>query len=219
MNRQPTTASRCTTTRPTRLAKLEVDQSAASSDHLEMSTFGPAAPAPRIGNAQVFFHLGHTGLEVVPKPFPACVSPGKGVIVREGHLHGPWTCVRQPYHSDIERFCHEDNDGDKIPRTVTFPAEPSAGIPEHKIRIVGSRVIEFSVLEAVVEPARFVRLKVKALIAAANDEFCPTGDTVGVPIWIGVDEGGPENIFRAVHGTHGDGPWEVRCDGGAVVRF
>jgi hypothetical protein len=33
-----------------------------------------------------------------------------------------------------------------------------------------------------------VRVKVEALVVAANEEFCPTGGTEGVGIWIGADE-------------------------------
>ncbi|OAP59653.1 hypothetical protein AYL99_06951 [Fonsecaea erecta] len=212
----------------------QVDQSApiaatTTTRVIDMSTFGPTAPAPSSGNGRVFFHLGRIGHEATPKPFPVCISAGKGVIVRAGHLHGAWTCVR-PFDSDTDGdscycYCSGGDDEHEVPRTITFPAAPGVegGVEhEHKIRIVGSRTIEFSVLDASsAQPApastpRIVRLKVKALVAAANDEFSPTAGTEGVPIWIGVDDS-PDNIFRAVPGEPGS--WEVKCDNGEVVRF
>ncbi|OAL29194.1 hypothetical protein AYO20_09247 [Fonsecaea nubica] len=250
----------------------KVDQSALATDTATTttpspSTFGPTASVSSTADAHVYFHLGHTGHEVAPKKFPACVSRGKGVIVREGFLRGAWTCVRAFERDEEDCWWHwrGDDDSNNVsndgqddnsngkgplppPRSVTFPADPSTDTPAHMIRIVGCRVIEFSVLAidgavaalddgdsgtaAQVENARFIRLRVKALVAAANEEFSPKGGTEGCPIWIGVDEF-PENIFGfgAVVGQqlhHRQerqqrreecGMWEVKCDDGEVVRF
>ncbi|KAH0841289.1 hypothetical protein FOPE_06504 [Fonsecaea pedrosoi] len=230
------------------------------------STFGPTAPVSSTADAHVYFHLGHTGHEVAPKKFPACISAGKGVIVREGFLRGAWTCVRAFESEGQDCWWHwrgadnsnnddDDNDDEDDngngkgplppPRSVTFPADPSTDTPAHMIRIVGCQMIEFSVLAVVddtssahdndgdgetaaqVGEGHFIRLRVKALVAAANDEFSPKGGTEGCPIWIGVDES-PDNIFRS---AVRQGPshqhkqrqqyrmWEVQCDDGKVVRF
>ena len=180
----------------------KVDQKTSSAVHV--STFKPTAPCSSPANASVFFHLGHTGNEAIPKMFPACISPGRGIIVREGHLHGPWACMRP-----TDDICHSDL------RSVTFPGDPSKAIAEHDIRIVGSAVVEFSVLEAT-EPAHLIRLKIKTLVAAASEEFHPGGGTEGVPIWMGFGAS-PDSLLQPVEGTSDS--WQFMCDGGEVVRI
>jgi hypothetical protein len=131
--------------------------------------------------------------------------------VRQGFLTGiyGWTCLRPG--GEVERFAA----GGGITRStsITFPGNVGGAraVPEHTVRILGRAEVEFSVLRGeVVEVSNSrdwgvrdrdrdtgantdtdivrVRVKVEALVVAANEEFCPTGGTEGVGIWIGEDE-------------------------------
>jgi hypothetical protein len=181
------------------------------------------APCPSAPNAHVSFHLNHTGLETTPRAFPVCISPGRGVIVRQGFLTGiyGWTCLRPGGEVERLRFA-----GGGITRSsITFPGDVGGAraVPEHTVRILGRAEVEFSVLRGEVVEVEVpisrgeaieasnsrdggvrdrdrdtntdvrtdtvrVRVKVEAFVVAANEEFCPTGGTEGVGIWIGADE-------------------------------
>ncbi|EXJ64727.1 hypothetical protein A1O7_01065 [Cladophialophora yegresii CBS 114405] len=228
------------TTRPSVISSPPPSSYTIATARRAISIPNPTTPCPTAPNAHVIFHRHYTGLETRPRRFPVCISPGRGVIVRQPFLmpgmYG-WTCLSR--ECEVER-CEE--------RVVTFPGDVRRSVPEHTVRIVGRVEVEFSVLQGedvqvevhgegptglgrderdvvdvrtgrdkgmglhasrdgdvevsgsrnerglvtgpllVNQDAVPVRIRARAWVAAANEEFCPMGGTEGVGIWIGAED-------------------------------
>lgn len=183
---------------------------------LDVRTFRPAAPLPPKSNANVYFDIS-VGNEVTNPPvaMKACISPGRGVVVREDCLLELVSCIRPTSVVD---------------RTVTgelfFPGSSTQASPvprgEKRMPIVGSVVVELALLEAR-EPAQFVRVRVKALLVSIIENLCGARGVSGsgrddsdVVVWIGCSDD-PDNVFRQCPTKHET--WEIHCEDGSIVQF